>query len=52
MCITCVEHEYCICIYSRRQWCGTATTEWDSFKIHLKVIRMPRNSKLLFHGLN
>ncbi len=38
-------------IYSGRQWCGTATAEWDSFKNHLKMIRIPRNSELFFHGL-
>ncbi len=26
--------------YSGRQWCGTATTEWDSFIKHFTPVRM------------
>ncbi len=34
--------------YSGREWCGTATAEWDS---HLKMFRIPWNSLGFFHGL-
>ncbi len=38
-------------MYSGRQWCGTATAEWNSFKNHLKMVRIPQNSQVYFHGL-
>ncbi len=29
-----------VCMYNGRQWCVTATDEWDSVKNHLKVVRI------------
>ncbi len=26
--------------YNGRQWCGTATAEWDSFQNHFTTVRM------------
>ncbi len=36
---------------SGRQWCGTATAEWDSFQNHLKVVRISWNSEPVYLGL-
>ncbi len=38
--IRCICTHLFIYIYSGRQWCGTATIEWDSFKKHLTTVRI------------
>ncbi len=47
--------DFIVLMYSGWQWCGTATTKWDSFKKHFTTVRFWRKSMYYItwaHGQN